>query len=1053
VPKIVVIKNVICRPEEQQPKECGGQNPKDCKGQKPKNCTQKDCKRGNYGGPSCSNNVDCSSVPCGEYDGQTSASAIVIDANCPAFCYRIIVANAGTCPLTNVVVVDPLFGGPLAGYPCTLAPGASATNFYSTALCSNTVNTVVASGVSGSTNVTSTASASVKLLNASVTCSKLVSTDGVNFAESVNVPQDGAAHTVIYQLTVQNTSDSGVVLTNINIQDVNGCFSTCALPSSLSAGGSFTVLCTNLQNCTALCTPPPPCQQKDKKDKKGKQDNGGSNCNNNGGNNGGGNCNNGNTSSTSFTDTVVVVAEAVSQDGTACHHKKVTSTCSAVVNCVPPPCTPAISVIKDVVCRTGATGNGGPSCGSWSCGHVYSGSSSCQQGTDCSSLPGWVYDGSTSVTAINEGPGQCPDFCYRIIVVNSGTCPLTGVSVVDPLFGGALAGYPTSLAPGASATNFYTKSLCASTVNTVVASGTSSSGAGVSATNSASVTIVNASVSCSKLASTDGVNFAESVTIPADGSSHTVIYKLTVSNTSDSGVVLSNINITDVNGCLSTCKLPKTLASGGSFTVLCTNSQNCTSQGCTYGSGISNSSTNLVTVTAQASPASGSACGQTTVSSTCWAVVNCVPPPCTPAISVTKNVICRTGATGNGGPSCGSWSCSHVYSGSSSCQQGTDCSSVPGWEYDGSTSATAINLGAGQCPDFCYRIIVRNSGTCPLTGVSVVDPLFGGTLAGFPTSLAPGASATNFYTKSLCVSTVNTVVASGSSSGAGVSATNSASVTIVNASVSCSKLASTDGVNFASSVTIPADGSSHTVIYKLTVSNTSDSGVVLSNINVTDVNGCLSTCSLPKTLASGASFTVLCTNSQNCTSQGCYPGSSISTSSSTNLVTVTAQATSASGAACGQTTVSSTCWAVVNCAAPPCTPKIGLRKEIVCSSSGTYNTTKINCSTLPGSSFDGHTSCSGSKPSSNCSQSQCPQFCFRIIVTNTGTCPLTGVVVTDPLLGGTLSGYPSSLAPGASATNFVYDTLSACTTNIAYASGTSGGTSVSASASAVANVH
>jgi hypothetical protein len=459
------------------------------------------------------------------------------------------------------------------------------------------------------------------------------------------------------------------------------------------------------------------------------------------------------------------------------------------------------------------------------------------------------------------------------------------------------------------------------------------------------------------------------------------------------------------------------------------------------------------TVVVVAEGISSTACRQEQVTSTCSAVVNCVPPPCTPGISVIKDVICRTGTTGVGGPSCGSWNCSHVYSGSSSCQQGTDCSSEPGWLYDGSTSATAISLGGGQCPSFCYRIIVSNSGTCPLTGVSVVDPLFGGALAGYPTSLAPGASATNFYTVSLCSNTVNSVVAKGtSSSGVSVSATNSASVSIVSASVSCSKLASTDGVNFASSVTIPADGSYHTVIYKLTVSNTSASGVVLTNINVVDVNGCLSSCALPKTLASGASFTVLCTNSQNCTSQGCYPGSSISTSSSTNLVTVTAQATSAGGVACGQSTVTSTCWAVVNCVPPPCTPHISLTKCVVCSSTGVNNSTKINCSTLPGSSFDGHTSCSGSKPSSNCSQSQCPQFCFRIIVSNTGTCPLTGVVVTDPLLGGTLSGYPSSLAPGASATNFVYDTLSACTTNIAYASGTSGGVSVSASASAIANV-
>jgi hypothetical protein len=277
----------------------------------------------------------------------------------------------------------------------------------------------------------------------------------------------------------------------------------------------------------------------------------------------------------------------------------------------------------------------------------------------------------------------------------------------------------------------------------------------------------------------------------------------------------------------------------------------------------------------------------------------------------------------------------------------------------------------------------------------------------------------------------------------------------VNASVSCTKLVSTDGVNYASSVTIPQDGYPHTVIFKLTVLNTSASGVVLTNLSISDVSGCFNVCTLPKSLASGASFTVYCTNSQNCTTLGCQQGTS---KSFTNTVTVSAQATSAGGAACGQTTVSSSCSAVVSCVPPPCTPKIGIKKEVVCSSTVSgygSNCTQVNsdCSKWSGWSFDGHTSCLGSKPYSNCKQSQCPTFCFRIIVTNPGTCALTGVSVSDPILGGTLSGFPTTLAAGASSTNFFYQTICGVETNIASVSGSSSGTSLSATASAIVTVH
>ena len=828
------------------------------------------CAPTNAATSSCSAVVNCQCVPniavtkevlCASstipFDGHTSASGVKAGPLCPLFSYRIIVRNIGTCPLTGVSVVDPFLGGALSGYPSSLAPGDSATNFFSQAVCTNTVNTVVASGASGSVTVSATNSATVTVMNASITCTKSVSTDGVNFASSATIVGDGSAHAVIYELTVKNTSDSGVLLSGLAVSDPSGCLGSVALPSSLASGASFSITCTNLLNCNSIP--------------------GGT-----------------------LTNTAVVSASADSEEGTVCVTSNlVSSSCLAVVSCTAPPCTPNISVTKEITCRHNATQEKPKDCGRWDCGHKYYGSFDCTNGEDCSSLPASDYTGHTiATTVVHEG--KCPSFCYRIIVQNTGTCILTNVTVVDPLFGGTLAGYPSTLAPGVSATNFFTTALCTSTVNTVKATGTSaSSSTNVTASSSATAKILDASVSCSKLVSTDGVNFASSVNIPQDGNSHKVIFKLTVFNSSDSGVILTNINISDVGGCFTTCKIPSALGSGGSFTILCTNLQNCGTP-CTSGYSTQsekkkndktkqcntpcNSSTSFTdTVEVVAEATAPGACHHTEVKSDCSAVVNCVVPPCTPAISLTKEVVCRTAVTGNGGSDCGRWDCSHNYYGSSSCKTGTDCSSLPGSSYDGHTTALAFVQGS-QCPAFCYRIIVKNTGSCTLTNVSVSDPMFGGSLAGYPSTLAPGASATNFFTKSLCVTTVNTASAKGSASST-VAATSSATATLLNASVSCTKLVSTDGVNFASVATVPQDGNPHTVIYKLTVQNTSDSSVVLTNFSISDPNGCLGICKLPISVASGTSFTVLCTSTVNCTSLGC---SGSKATSFTNTILVTA---------------------------------------------------------------------------------------------------------------------------------------------------------------------
>jgi uncharacterized repeat protein (TIGR01451 family) len=274
----------------------------------------------------------------------------------------------------------------------------------------------------------------------------------------------------------------------------------------------------------------------------------------------------------------------------------VSSSCDAVVRCI---CVPEIKLIKEVVCTQGTT--------------------------PCGALPGAAYDGHTFANGVRSADSsQCPTFCYRIIIKNTGNCPLTSVNVSDPLFGSSLGGYPGSLDPGQSATNFFSKSLCAVTTNIATVLALTPYETTVSSTATADVNVVTAQISCAKSVSTNGVDFGPSATILQDGQSHQVIYKLVVQNLSAPGVVLSGFNITDANGCFGTVAPPASLASQASFTLFCTNQLNCTTiQGGTL--------TDTVAISAQVDSQSGAVCISrsnglpVSVTSTCQAVVVCQP--------------------------------------------------------------------------------------------------------------------------------------------------------------------------------------------------------------------------------------------------------------------------------------------------------------------------------------------------------------------------------------------------------------------------------------------
>jgi len=131
--------------------------------------------------------------------------------------YFFIVRNIGTYGLTNVAVVDPLFGESWSYLVGDLAPGASVTfeqeyNLAGDALPGIIENTATVSAVYSGGTVTDTASETVSIVMPPSEEQASIQVDKVASVENVN-PGD----TIIY--TIQITNNGSVDLTNVIAED------------------------------------------------------------------------------------------------------------------------------------------------------------------------------------------------------------------------------------------------------------------------------------------------------------------------------------------------------------------------------------------------------------------------------------------------------------------------------------------------------------------------------------------------------------------------------------------------------------------------------------------------------------------------------------------------------------------------------------------------------------------------------------------------------------------------------------------------------------------
>jgi uncharacterized membrane protein len=771
--------------------------------------------------------VVCYSNICEPFDNnlnnQKSATGVKSATDCPAFCYRITVTNAGNVTLTGLVVTDAnssdgkvlnLSG---CGFPSTLAVGDSASCIVTTNHCLNSTNIVTATALGqnstgGTTSVSASDTNRVTVIPISVACTLLVSTNnGVSFF----APSDCAMQTVGsgYIIRVVVTNTGSYALQNVNVTsatDLTSCLPRTGL--SLAINGSITIDCTN--NCA---TP-------------GRSD-----------------------------FTVNVTAEASQANATICAYNSsgipitVQSSCPVCVVCVG---TPAIKVYKQVVCAVPG-------------------------GCDAFSP-----DLTTQKSALGMRVGtDCPAFCYRITVTNTGNVVLTNVTVIDNVLGPITC--VSGILPIGAWTNCVIANVthCDNTTNIVTATGFGPPGttpSPVISTDTNAVVVVPISVGCTLLVSIDNGPFTSYSTCPSVNLGHSYVIRTVITN---NGSYPIDVTATSSTLCFSSTNITA-LAVGGSFTI-----------DCPYTCSTQSSNTYCVNLSAVASQSLGHVCaydsqGQPiTATSQCCTCVRCIGLP---KICVTKEVVCELPA---------------------------GC--ADNWSHLATGAKTADNT---QCPSFCYRVRVTNCGQEDLRNVTVVDNKLDLSSCGFTNYLTVGQTAECILQGVVhCNNVTNTVNANGVGvvSGIQTNATDTAAVVVLPISITCNLT-----VNGKSQESIFCDGQGHMITNAVQVCNTGS--LPLSDITIDAPElvalGCTNVSNLRLALLPGqCTNLVLCIDQVTCPSS-CGLGFS-------NHISITAAVDQTLTNVCSWTrnpsnqvvaiTATTECTAVVECVPPPttgCTP-------------------------------------------------------------------------------------------------------------------------------------
>ena len=626
--------------------------------------------------------------------------------------------------------------------------------------------------------------------------------------------------------------------------------------------------------------------------------------------------------------------------------------------------------------------------------------------TDTLSIPAvqtaFLTLGKTAAPSTVTAAGQTVG--YSFVVANTGTVTLTSVGVTDPLAGlSAVACPSTTLPPGTSTTCTASYVVTQADIdaggvtNTATATGTPPSGPPATAVDSAVVVAAAApTISLVKVATPNNVNAA----------GQTINYSFVVTNSGN--VTLTGVTVVDPLPGLSAITCPvSTLAPGASTT--CTATYASTLADIDAGSivntavvvadppvgpPVTDSAVAVVTATSAPAIQIDKSAAPTTVSAPGQAIVY------TFVVTNTGNVTLSAITVSDPLPGLGAVVCpvaTLAPGASTTCTAGyvttqadvdagqivntaTVGATPPAGPPVGDTDSTVVTAtrtpiiqlakdvapttvtAAGQT--VTYSFIVRNTGNVTLTGVGVTDPLPGLSGISCPVSaLAPAASTTctaTYVVSQTDVDTgsiVNTATASGTPpAGPAVTAVDGAVVTATAApSITLAKSANPVSVGSAGQV----------VTYSFLVTN--DGNVTLTGVGVTDPLPGLGAVTCPvSSLAPAASTT--CTAIYVVTQADLDAGSIVNS------------ATAAGTPPGGGAAVTATDGATVT-AAPA--PSISITKS--------------------------------ASPNNVTTAGQVISYSFA--VTNTGNVTLTGVAVSDPLVGLSAIVCPVAvLAPGASTT-------------------------------------